>query len=291
MSRGYFTIAQGMPYLRMAYALALSLKLTQPDGYNKLAVGVDPNMIDSIPQKWADAFDAIVPIPWNDDAVNSSWKLENEWKSYWMTPYENTIKLDADMLFTADVSQWWEVLEHSDMVFAEKPITYSGELITDDACRKCFTANNLPNVYSAFWFFKKNEPCAEFFELMRDVTWNWQRFWEQQLEPNTRPQNFSTDVACAVVQQLLEIPNRLPIDSAPTFVHMKSELQNWKLVPDSWQDALGTYMFVDGAEFKFVVGNYRQLVPFHYHEKNFLTDKRISTLEQLLELKWNNMNR
>ena len=41
-----------------------------------------------------------------------NWKLQNEWKVYHMTQsYDETIKLDADMLFTVDVNYYWEAMK------------------------------------------------------------------------------------------------------------------------------------------------------------------------------------
>jgi hypothetical protein len=85
--RGFFTFAQNgtHDYVRMAYALALSLKATQTD-VPYLSIGVTPGQV--VPEKYKWAFDEIIEIPWGDAAKTSSWKLENEWKAYHMTPYE-----------------------------------------------------------------------------------------------------------------------------------------------------------------------------------------------------------
>ena len=78
MSKGFFTIAQGDQYIRFAYALALSLKISQST-YSNLSIGVTPGTI--VPEKYAKVFDKIVDIPWGDAAEKTSWKLENEWKA------------------------------------------------------------------------------------------------------------------------------------------------------------------------------------------------------------------
>src|SRR5271157_3807356 len=97
--RGFLTIAQNSAdtdYIRLAYGLALSLKATQKEnGY--LSILVTPGTIVNKEYRWA--FDEIIEIPWGDNATASRWKLENEWKAYHVTPYRETIKLDADMLF------------------------------------------------------------------------------------------------------------------------------------------------------------------------------------------------
>ena len=47
MDKGYFIFAQGKEYIRMAYALALSIKNTQE--INSVCVAVDQN--DTVPEE------------------------------------------------------------------------------------------------------------------------------------------------------------------------------------------------------------------------------------------------
>ena len=108
MSRGYIVIAQNnskVDYLSQAYALALNLKLTQST-VNNLTVCVDEKTKKLITKKHKAVFDHIVDIPWSDDAEKSKWKIENKWKYYYMSPYDETVILDTDMLFPTDVSYW-----------------------------------------------------------------------------------------------------------------------------------------------------------------------------------------
>ena len=101
MSKGYIVIAQNSgetDYLRMAYALALSLKATQSEVSN-LTVCIDKDT--KVPKKYADVFDKVVQIPWQDDAVNSKWKIDNKWKYYYMTPYDETVNCLASFVFVS----------------------------------------------------------------------------------------------------------------------------------------------------------------------------------------------
>ena len=94
-SHGYFTIAQGPQYQRMAYGLALSLLLTQPKGRNKLAMGVSKEEKSLVSAKIRSVLgkENIIEIPWKDHAANSNWKLENEWKSIYIIPFRKSIWL------------------------------------------------------------------------------------------------------------------------------------------------------------------------------------------------------
>lgn len=278
---GYFTIAQGKEYQRLAYGLALSLLLSQPEGKNKLAIGVTKAEKTLIDRKIIEVIgiENIIDIPWKDHAKNSKWKLENEWKSIYMSPFDHTIKLDADMLFFSDNSQYFDVLRQNDLVFATTVRTYRNEIVTSDYYRKVFTENNLPNVYSAYFYFNKGPKAHEFFSLAETIFNNWERFFFEFLKAEHRPKFVSTDVVFGLAAKILEIENP---EEYPTFVHMKSQLQNWPndvVINEDWTTLVPTY-FNEQCSLK--VGNYTQHLPFHYYIKTFLTDEMIKNMEKKL---------
>jgi hypothetical protein len=287
-SHGYFTIAQGKAYQRMSYALALSLLLTQPKGRNQLAIGVTKEEKSLINPKLLDVLgpDRIIEIPWKDHAANSKWKLENEWKSIYMSPFEHTIKLDTDMLFLSDKSHWFDYLEGSKLTFATNAKTYRGETVTSDYYRKVFTENDLPNVYSAYFYFDKSDESHEFFKLSEVIFNNWERFFFEFLKPEHRPKFVSTDVVFAIAAKILGIADNNKTkaygDDFPTFVHMKSQLQNWPndaMMNEDWLKMIQVY-FNNDCQLK--IGNYLQTLPFHYFAKDFLTDEMIVLMENKL---------
>lgn len=271
--RGFFTFAQNsqdVDYVKLAYVLALSIKATQKENaYLSIAITPDTR----VPDKYADAFDEIITIPWIDDAKDSTWKLENEWKAYHITPYEETIKLDADMIFTSDYSHWWDILAANDVSPTMNVLTYRNELITNDIYRKTFTSNELPNIYSGFFYFKQSTAAQEFFHLVEMITFNWEMFTYEFLD-NTRPSSFSTDVAYALAAKILDLNIKTTF---PTFVHLKGALQNVEsIVDDNWLPYLG-YYFTNDLALK--IGLYQQKYPVHYHVKDFVDTHIIETLE------------
>lgn len=275
-SRGYFCIAQGDLYVRAAYALALSLKISQSK-VNKLSIGVTPDFI--VPEHMVSAFDKIVEIPWHDLSEGETWKLKNEWKAIFMTPYEETVKLDADMLFLNDVSDWWDVMSKQDIVIATDVMTYRNEKVTSDFYRKLFTINELPNVYSAFFYFKKVHASYEFFKLAEMIFAFWTEFSEQFLDAKLRPEQPTTDVVFALATEILDFENvNGTTNCIPTFVHMKSQIQNWKdgNISEDWTKNV-TNLFAEDCSLS--VGNFKQSLPFHYQQKEFLTDEIINFLE------------
>lgn len=277
MSKGFFTIAQGDLYVRAAYALALSLKVSQ-SGPSNLSIGITPGY--EIPEHYKAVFDKIIEIPWKDHAADSDWKRENEWKSIYMSPYDETIKLDADMLFTNDISHWWETLSHSDGVFATQTMTYRNALAQGDFYRKTFTDNKLPNVYTAFFYFKKTERVFELFQLAEIIFNNWERYYNEFLEAKSRPPKVSADVVFALAAKIVnfEEANARPHLNIPTFVHMKTRLQGWEdAVEENWMELVPTYFTPDCV---CKIGNYIQTYPLHYYQKHFLTDEMIQFLEK-----------
>lgn len=281
--RGFFTLAQNgtHDYLRMAYALALSLKATQSE-VPYLAVGITPGTV--VPEKYAQVFDEIVEIPWKDDAANSAWKLENEWKVYHMTPYEETIKLDCDMLFLSSVDDWWEFLSQKDFWASTTALTYRGEVATSDFYRKTFTHNKLPNVYSAFMYFRYSDLAKDVFEMTEIIFQNWEHFTYTFLE-EPRPTELSTDVAIALAIKLLGVEDECtdPSRNYPNFVHMKTKMQNWigaKDIPEDWSKSISVFM-TEQLELK--IGRYRQLAPLHYHLKDFVTDEMLELYENAIK--------
>jgi hypothetical protein len=283
MSRGYIVIAQNtksVDYLQQAYALALNLKLTQST-VNNLTVCVDPTTKKLITSKHKKVFDHIVDIPWNDDAEQADWKINNKWKYLYMTPYDETVILDTDMIFPTDVSHWWDILSQRDIWATTKVRTYKGEIVSSDYYRKYFTLNNLPNVYTAFFYFKKCELASELFAMNEIIFQNWQRFFFKYM-PKGKPDFLSGDVAFALAMKLLGVEHectRENIDTVPTFVHMKSHIQNvpTSLIDENWSNTLPTYY----RSYKdFHIGNFAQHLPFHYVEKDWLTSNMIKQMEK-----------
>lgn len=280
MSRGYLVLAQNTAnddYVRMAYALALSIKNTQTTVRNVcLATDVPAKELD---KKVIEVFDEIVPIPWTDQAKGERWKIHNKWKYFHMSPFDETVILDSDMIFPTDISYWWDTLSKQEIWITDKPRTFKGEIISSTKYRETFVANNLPNVYTAFMYFKKTRTSAELFHMTQLIFENWERFFYEFLD-DPRPKFLSGDVAYALAIKILGIENECfgNLDLMPSFVHMKGHLQNIneKLIQENWTKSIPTYFRFDGG---FKIGNYEQTLPFHYHIKEWLTNDIIKKLE------------
>ena len=70
--------------------------------------------------------------------------------------------------------------------------------------------------------------------------------------------------------------------SYPTFVHMKTQCQGFtRQYSEDWTKHIASYY---SSDCKLRIGNYNQTLPFHYRDKNFLTDDIIVKLEKKLDV-------
>ena len=169
MSRGFCLLAQNndtTDYVRQAYALAVSL--------HKHNVGQKISLItnDDVPVEWQSVFDQIITIPWTDQADESKWKIQNRWKVYHASPYDETIVLEADMMITSDITHWWKELSKRELFFVSNVKTYRDEVVTSRFYRKTFDANELPNLYSALHYFRKGDTAKQFYILLEIIIAN-----------------------------------------------------------------------------------------------------------------------
>jgi hypothetical protein len=236
MSKGYVIFAQGN-YVPMAELLAKSIRATQ-------STVKDVHIITE----------------------TSGDVMSNRTHIYDLSPFEETVMLDADMVFLEDVSHWWEHLSKYPLVITNKVQTFRGESVTYSPYRKTFVANNLPNCYCAFTYFKKDPQAETFFKLLRSIVDNW-REWTDRYAPEHKQSWPSIDVAMGIAVKVLGIDPFSPLEY-PTFTHMKSGVQGWSRYSERWRDHLGCHV----SEGKVMLGPYRQQGILHYVDKELYND-------------------
>jgi hypothetical protein len=276
MTFGYLIIIaknDEVDYTKLAYSLALSIKNTQKAGFNNVALVTDDReAVNKLTSSWI--FDHV--IDWNQETFwdGRSWMDQ-------LSPFDYTVCLDADMLFTRDVSHWAEYfIENSELYVANKSYTYRGEVVTNDFYRTAFTKNNLPNLYSFYTFFKKDSELAkEFFTLGRYIIKNPTEF-KNIFFPDFKPRVIGTDEAFALATKILDIGDEIAYDlEFPRVIHMKPMVQNWPWPSESWTDHVGFYFNTDN---QIKIGNFKQTDIVHYVEKQLITDEIINIQEEKL---------
>lgn len=276
MSKGFVVLAKNtdtVDYVKQAYALALSIRYSQKTIKNITLV-----TNDAVPKEYKFAFDNILPIPWMDNDINSVYSTEHRWKLYYVSPYEETIVLDTDMLLLEDISSWWNHCSKYDIQICSKIKNYKLETVVDTYHRTTFIENKLSNPYIALHYFKKSIRACEFYKVLEFVSNNWEWCYGK-FTPEFYQDWLSMDVVTAITIEIMGLHDEVfDINSPLEFIHMKPPLQGWKPVPESWQD---TVNYILNRKGELIVGNIKQGKLFHYVEKNFLSSQIIKRLEEL----------
>jgi hypothetical protein len=265
MTKGHVFLAQNSDtnYVRQAVALAASIKKFNQENKTCLITN------DPVPEEFKPLFDFIVQIPWTDQAVNSTWKIENRWKIIHATPFKENIVYDVDMILLSSNDHWWNFLNKRDISFTSNVFDYRGKIVNNNFYRKTFVENNLVNLYTGCFYFKKSNKAFEFFKWLNIITSNWQDFYKKFL-PNHTQRFVSIDVSAALALKFMDNEDFVINNSVvPSFIHMKPMIQEWKNFPSKWTNVLPCY-FNDNCELK--VANIKQQGLFHYVEDEFLTD-------------------
>jgi len=275
--QGFFTFVQNngeTDYLRLAYCQALSIKCSQQK-VTSYAIAVDEATKAQLTDKHRAVFDHIVDIP-DDASANDSWKLKNEWKAWWLTPYKETIKVESDILFSSSIDHWWEGMQQQEVCLTSHVRDYEGNVSTCRDYRLLFDDNLLPDVYNGLMYFRYGRTSRDFFIYARYVYENWTQFRDGLLV-NCRDEEPTTDVVFAIAAQMLGIENCTnPTLSYPTFAHMKGGINGWHMATD-WTDKLYAQI---NESLNLTVGFNHQEYPFHYQQKKFIPESVIQKYER-----------
>ena len=127
MTKGFVIMAQGLDYVKCATVLENSIKKVMPN------IGVTIVTTEQ--------------LPYGDQAPNTNWKLQNDWQVYDASPYDETIKLEADMIIPRNIEHWFDVMSVQDIVVCDKIRNFKQELSDCKVYRRFIDDNNLPDVY------------------------------------------------------------------------------------------------------------------------------------------------
>jgi hypothetical protein len=201
-------------------------------------------------------------LPHGDLAPDSDWKLINDWQVYEASPYEYTIKLEADMYIPRNIDHWWDVFKERDVVVSSTIRNFNQEISDVRFYRRFIVDNKLPDVYNSITYFKKSATAEKFFEIVRDVFENWAEY-KAILKCN--PQEIATtDWAYSIACHIIGIDKTtLPKFTEMSMVHMKSFINGNPT--ENWTDTFVYECLPDHIRIQTVPQQY----PFHYHVKNF----------------------
>lgn len=242
MDKGFVIMAQGSDYERCAEALKSSILNVMPDA-NVTIITTDM-------------------LPYGDQAPNTNWKLQNDWQVYEASPYEYTIKLEADMYIPRSIEYWWDVLKDRDLVVSTTIRNFKQEISDVVAYRRFITDNELPDTYNGITYFRKSELAEKFFAITRDIWENWEEY-KSNLKCNVN-ELATTDWVYAIAAHILGEENTtLPQFDSMSMVHMKQFING--LPTEKWTD---TFIY-ELLPHTFRINTIPQLYPVHYHLKDF----------------------
>lgn len=274
MSKGFITVAQNnstTDYVKLAYLLALTIKRTQ-SVYKDISVLV--TKAADVPEEYRWAFDQIIELD-VDYAADDEWKLANECQVYEYSPYDETMKIEADMIVNGDLYDWWQNLDSQKLMVPTNILSYRNEIGPyKNIYRETFDICKLMNTYSGFTYFEKSPEAEQFFNSLTNVFLNWWIVNRDRL--NSLEKEPTTDVCYAIaLEETLGTAGTL-CDTHMTFVHMKTGVQPGLSFDSDWRNVYN-YYFTDNLEL--IIGNVRQPQLIHYYQKDFVTDNLIKEFE------------
>jgi hypothetical protein len=273
---GFVTFAQNtdlVDYLKLAYVQACNIKSIHKTA--KCAVIVDKPTYKSVTESCRQIFDFIILIEHDNNLENSTWKLANEYQIFELSPFKETIKLEADILFTRPIDHWLNSFRFRDVVLSLGCKNYRQRESNVRTYRHFFDQNDLPDVYSGLMYFRFSLFAQRFFDTARQIFNHWD-YIKINLLKNCREDTPSTDVLYALTAKMLGVENcTLPSFDFIKFVHMKPSIAVWSDVGD-WQNMT----MVEHDENMIRIHNLNQYDPVHYHEKTFINNQKVEYYER-----------
>jgi len=186
----------------------------------------------------------------------------NDWQVYEASPYDYTIKLEADMYIPRNIDHWWDVIKDRDIVVSNTIRNFKQEISDVRVYRRFIDDNNLPDVYNAITYFKKSDVAKQFFSIVRDVFENWEEY--KKILKCNQTEVVTTDWVYSIACHIMGVEKTImPTFTEMSMVHMKPFING--SVTDNWTD---TFVY-ECLPNQIRVQTVPQQYPFHYHVKNF----------------------
>lgn len=246
--QGFVIVAQGEQYLRCACRLA--------DSVRRWHSGARICLITDVPTDSA-GFDHVRFL--NQPNYDNAWA--NDWQVVSLTPFRETIKLEADMLIVSEIDHWWYQFRHRDVVVSTGCRDWQDRPGDSRRYRRVFDINHLPDVYNAITYWRRSRTAQEFFDLVRNIFQHWSQFRTLIQSAEDVP---STDLVYALAAEILGRDRvTMPWATYPCIVHMKQHMAKSQHGP--WDQEM-VWEYHDG---RLRVNTVTQWGAFHYHSKDW----------------------
>lgn len=257
MNKGFVILAQNTVntnYVECAEALSRSIKNVMPN--MSVTLISSENVISS-------EFDNVISLPYGDVVSDSEWKLNNDWQVYEASPYDYTIKLEADMYIPANIEHWFDILKDRDINVCSTIRDYKNRTSDVRVYRQFVDNNKLPDVYNAITYFNKSDTAKQFFLIVKDVFENWSKY--KEIFVCNTDELVTTDWAYSIACHILGVEKTtMPGFTEFSMIHMKQYINN--LMTEDWTNEL-VYEFTQPLRINTFTPNY----PVHYYVKSFGT--------------------
>lgn len=210
--QGYVIAAYNLDntdYVACAQRLARSIRCWDPAA--KICLLTNTHVTDKV-------FDYVKLVP--VDPSRTAWSYDAQcWK---LSPFRETVKLEADMLIVSDITHWWTMFRHRDVVISHGCRDYYDRVASSRYYRELFDRNSLPDVYNAVTYWRRSTTAMEFFAWVNRIFGDWPRFRNLISHSPNEP---DTDLVYAMAAQIMG-PDlvTLPFASYPRIVHMKQHI-------------------------------------------------------------------
>lgn len=259
--RGYLIIAQSKEERRQASACAFSIKNTNPNASTSLAV----SDLNAVEVEYEEAFDNIIELPYNAKNVARA----NDWQSWWITPYSETIVFDCACIVNTNLDTIWDYCENSyDLVFPGTIKDFRHEVVTDDPRKQWYDKFKLTSVYTSWFYFKKNEAAMDYFKLADPYMQNYIDLYHNKLEPQYVPDIFDSNLLHSMILQDMAMLDC--IDYNLSYMDMDLVSYRYKDKVQKWTDYLNVWSRANGTV---KLQNYANTGILYYKEADFLTDE------------------
>ena len=188
----------------------------------------------------------------------------NDWQMFSVSPYRQTVKLEADMIATSAIDHWWTLFELRDVVISQGCRNFYDQPADSRFYRKIFDQNHLPDVYNAITYWRLSKTARDFFDLVRHIFEHWNDYRTLLKFPDDTA---STDVVYAMAAQIMG-PEQvtLPEGLGPSIVHMKRHIN--PIQSNDWTKEL------TWENDPFRINTVSQWGMVHYHIKGWANEQR-----------------
>ncbi len=274
MSQGYifFGIDQyrETKNLECAYALSVSLKMSDPDRETCVVV----HKFADVPKKYEGMFDYIIELPYGRTEPNHHDFRIDWWQIYYASPFDESIYLDTYSLALDNVSSLWDAISSEEILFGCAR-DYRGDIARNNWLFQTQDNNKILGFDTRMVYFRKSKTASEFFKIADPIFKNWREVYTDLLT-KVRVSDFDMTLLVNMTAKQTSddiITNELfDFTDASLDIFWDSE-ENEQ--PDSWRKIFNIWFADDGT---LKINNHRQSGIFYYDEPEFVNKTMITRL-------------